>query len=330
MTKILIVDDSEDNITLTSLVLEKEDYTIIAANNGREALRLAQLEKPDVILLDIQMPELDGFEVCRRLKADMDTSNIPVVFLTAKHKDIDSMSLGLSLGAEDYIVKPFSSIELRARVSVLARLKRQWDELGQKNKELAETNETLEETNEQLIQAQKALEQMAITDPLTALYNRRYFTERLSEAFAMVDRETVIVHLIMFDLDHFKNVNDTYGHQVGDAVLLQFSHILRRAVRKNDIIARIGGEEFVIAMLKIPSDRAHMAADRIRKEVEKYKFEAEGHTLSMTTSIGVATYPDLKIKSPTLEKLLRAADEALYYAKTHGRNKTIIAPCPKD
>ena len=130
MTKILIVDDSKDNITLTSLVLEKDDYTIISAENGREALRKAQIERPDVILLDIQMPELDGFEVCRRLKADEDTSSIPVLFLTAKHKDIDSMSLGLSLGAEDYIVKPFSSIELRARVSVLARLKRHMDELG--------------------------------------------------------------------------------------------------------------------------------------------------------------------------------------------------------
>ena len=330
MTKILIVDDSADNITLTSLVLEKDEYTIISAENGRDALRKAQTEQPDVILLDIQMPEMDGFEVCRRLKADEETSSIPVLFLTAKHKDIDSMSLGLSLGAEDYIVKPFSSIELRARVSVLARLKRHMDELGDKNRELAVANGTLEDTNEQLIQAQKALEQMAITDPLTALYNRRYFTERLAEAFALIDREPVVIHLIMLDLDHFKNVNDTYGHQVGDAVLLQFSHILRRAVRKNDIIARIGGEEFVIAMLKIPSNRAHMAADRIRDEVEKYQFEAEGYTLSLTTSVGVASFPDMKTETPTLEWMLHEADNALYYAKTHGRNRTVIAPAPKD
>lgn len=329
MATILLVDDSEDNLTLTSLVLEKDNHSILTARNGREALRIAQQDNPDVILLDIQMPVMDGFEVCRRLKADSETANIPVLFLTAKHKDIDSMSLGLSLGAEDYIVKPFSSIELRSRVSVLARLKRQMDELGQKNLELAQTNETLEETNNQLVEAQQALEQMAVTDPLTALYNRRYFTERLSEAFASIDREQILIHIIMFDLDHFKNVNDTYGHQMGDAVLVQFSHILRRAVRKNDIIARIGGEEFVIAMFNIPSDRAHAAADRIRAEVEKYKFESEGNKLRLTTSIGVASHPDLKLESPTLEKMLQEADEALYYAKTHGRNRMVVAPIPK-
>ena len=113
-------------------------------------------------------------------------------------------------------------------------------------------------------------------------------------------------------------------------MLLQFSHILRRAVRKNDIIARIGGEEFVIAMFNIPSDRANAAADRIREEVAKYKFESEGHKLSMTTSIGVASYPDLQLENPTLEKMLQIADEALYYAKTHGRNLMIVAPAPKE
>jgi diguanylate cyclase (GGDEF)-like protein len=330
MTKILIVDDAEENITLTSMVLEKEGYDLLSATNGREALLKAQQERPDVILLDIQMPELDGFEVCRRLKAESDTANIPVLFLSAHHKDIDSISLGLSLGAEDYIVKPFSSIELRARVSVLARLKRQMDELGEKNRELEHANNRLEESNEQLTQAQQALEQMAITDPLTALYNRRYFTERMSEAFGAIGRETVVIHLIMFDLDHFKRVNDTHGHQMGDAVLLQFSHILRRAVRKHDIIARVGGEEFVVAMLKIPSDRAHDAAERIRAEVERYNFESDGVSLNMTTSIGVASYPDIELENPTLDALLQQADEALYYAKEHGRNRTVIAPIPKD
>lgn len=330
MANILIVDDSEDNLTLTSMVLEKDKHDIMTARDGREALRMAQQNNPDVILLDIQMPIMDGFEVCRRLKADSETSSIPVLFLTAKHKDIDSMSLGLSLGAEDYIVKPFSSIELRARVSVLARLKRHTDELQQKNLELADTNQTLEETNNQLLEAQQALKQMAVTDSLTALYNRRYFTERLSEAFAGIDREKIIIHIIMFDLDHFKDVNDTYGHPMGDAVLLQFSHILRRGVRKNDIIARIGGEEFVIAMFNIPSDRAHAAADRIREEVAKYKFESEGNKLHMTTSIGVASYPDLKMEDPTLEKMLQEADDALYYAKAHGRNRMVVAPYPKD
>jgi len=328
MTKILIVDDYEDNITLTSMILEKDNYQIISAMDGRESLTVAQQEQPDVILLDIQMPGMDGFEVCRRLKADPVTDNIPVLFLSAHNKDIDSVSLGLSLGAEDYIVKPFSSLELRARVSVLARLKKNIDDLATKNAELEEANHMLEESNDRLTQAQKALEQMAITDPLTGLYNRRYFTERLNETFNNIGREEVIVHLLMFDLDHFKNVNDTYGHQTGDMVLLQFSHILRRQVRKNDIIARIGGEEFVVAMFNIPSERAIKAAERIRAEVEAYEFEGESDHLHMTTSIGVASYPDIDLDPPGLEKLLQVADESLYYAKNHGRNRVIVAPIP--
>lgn len=328
MTKILIVDDNEDNITLTAMILERDRYEIIAAGSGREALSKAQQEMPDVILLDIQMPELDGFEVCRRLKADPATVNIPVLFLSAHNKDIDSVSLGLSLGAEDYIIKPFSSLELRARVSVLARLKSHMDDLAKKNSELADANQALEESNNELTKAQKALEQMAVTDPLTGLYNRRYFTERLTEEFNQIGRAEVVVHLIMFDLDHFKKVNDTYGHQAGDAVLLQFSHILRRAVRKHDIIARIGGEEFVIAMFNIPSNRAHTVSERIRQEVEGYPFEGEDCKMSLSTSIGVASYPDVPMENPSLEKLLQAADEALYYAKNNGRNRMVIAPIP--
>lgn len=328
MTRILIVDDFVDNITLTSMILEKDNYEIISAQNGREALVKAQQDKPDVILLDIQMPELDGFEVCRRLKSDPMTNTIPVLFLSAHHKDIDSVSLGLSLGAEDYIVKPFSSLELRARVSVLARLKKHTDELAQKNQELGEANEALAHINEQLTQAQRALEQMALTDPLTGLYNRRYFTERLNETFSLIGREEVIIHLLMFDLDHFKKVNDTYGHKSGDLVLLQFSHILRRAVRKNDIIARIGGEEFVIAMFSIPQDRSHLVAERIRADVEGYNFEGEGNTLRITTSIGVASYPGVEMEKPSLDAMLIIVDEALYHAKNHGRNQVAIAPVP--
>lgn len=327
MTKILIVDDYEDNIAITSMILQKEAYDIISASNGEEALKKAKKDLPDVILLDVLLPELDGFEVCRRLKKDPTTQDIPVLFLSAHYKDIDSISKGLSLGAEDYLGKPFSSVELRARVSTLARLKSNTDQLSAKNLELEAANKALALSNEKLMAAQNALEHMAITDPLTGLNNRRYFTERMAEAFYRIGRqEDISLHLAMFDLDHFKIVNDTYGHQAGDMVLVEFANILRKTVRKADVTARLGGEEFIVAMQGTSVERARKVAERIRKEVANFKFETKTETFTLTTSVGMASFPELKMKTPTLDKLLHAADEALYFAKNNGRNQLQVAP----
>ncbi|MBI4081242.1 MAG: diguanylate cyclase [Candidatus Lambdaproteobacteria bacterium] len=325
MTQILIVAENPDNLTIASMVLARDRYEIVTADSGAEALRKVQEAKPDVILLDIVLPELDGFEVCRRLKADPATRHIPVAFLSSDRTDIDSISHGLELGAEDYIVKPFSSVELRSRLKVLARLKKNVDELFRKNAELQEANQALEQANAELASTKKELEQLAITDPLTGLYNRRYFDERMNEAFSLIPRSPMTIHFLSFDLDHFKRVNDQHGHHMGDLVLVQFSNILRRFVRKNDIIARIGGEEFVIAMLQIPAYEAHRAAERIRSEMEMRTLGGEGVALRMTTSVGVASYPEVKLDPPTPGALLKVSDDALYQAKNTGRNRIVIA-----
>lgn len=327
MARILIVDDSPDNIAIASMILEKDNYEILTATSGEQALEMARKARPDVILLDIQMPQMDGFQVCRRLKSEAATESIPVLFVSAHHKDAEAVSRGLTLGGDDYIVKPFNSTELRARVNVLARLKSHVDELLRKNFELEAANQALAHNIERLTQAQKVLEQLAVTDPLTGLYNRRYFEERMRETFSLIGRQKVTVHLLMFDLDHFKAINDRWGHSVGDAVLVHFSEIMRRCVRRHDIIARIGGEEFIIAMLNIPLEQATRAAERIRKEVEGAPYRLGPDSIPVTTSIGLASFGDgwSDNEPPTLDSLMKQADAALYRAKSEGRNRLVIA-----
>jgi diguanylate cyclase (GGDEF)-like protein len=325
MPRILIVDDSPDNIAIASMILEKDNYEIFTAMSGEQALETARKARPDVILLDIQMPQMDGFQVCQRLKSDVITDNIPVLFVSAHHKDSESISRGLIMGGDDYIVKPFNSMELRARVNVLARLKSHVDEMLRKNFELEAANQALTHSIDRLTQAQKVLEQLAITDPLTGLYNRRYFEERMRETFSLIGRQKVSIHLLMFDLDHFKAVNDRCGHSVGDAVLVHFSDIMRRCVRRHDIIARVGGEEFVIAMLNIPDEQAVRAAERIRHEIESTPYKVGPESISVTTSVGLASLPlDGTEEQMTLESLIKRADIALYKAKEQGRNRMVI------
>jgi diguanylate cyclase (GGDEF)-like protein len=326
MPRILIVDDSPDNIAIASMILEKDNYEILTATSGEQALETARKARPDVILLDIQMPQMDGFQVCQKLKADIATDRIPVLFVSAHHKDAESITRGLSMGGDDYIVKPFNSMELRARVNVLARLKSHVDEILQKNFELEAANQALTHSIDRLTHAQKVLEQLAITDPLTGLYNRRYFEERMRETFSLIGRQKVSVHLLMFDLDHFKVVNDRWGHSVGDAVLVHFSEIMRRCVRRHDIIARIGGEEFVIAMLNIPNEQATRAAERIRNEIESMPYKVGPEIIPVTTSVGLAALPaDGTEEAVTLDSLMKSADAALYRAKSQGRNRLVIA-----
>ncbi|MBF0288137.1 MAG: diguanylate cyclase [SAR324 cluster bacterium] len=329
MAKILLIDDYEDSLTVTSLILGQDIYDIITAEDGHEGLEKAEREQPDVIILDIQMPAKNGFEVCQELKKNKKTAHIPVVFLTAKYKDSESLTKGLAMGAEDYIVKPCKPPELRARIRVLVRLKKNMDELAQKNRELDILNQQLEGTNNELLEAQKNLEELAITDPLTSLNNRRYFTERLQEEFLRTLRNQQEISLIMLDIDYFKKINDNYGHPCGDSVLLQYATILKKNLRQHDIVARFGGEEFVIGMVGQSLQDAYSMAERIRQDVEQFSFQHDDHTLHITCSAGVGSYPEICSDSPSLDAMLREVDAALYYAKNNGRNQVIIAPVSK-
>ena len=325
MTRILIVDDSPDNVAICATILQRDAYEILSANNGIDAVKIAEQEQPDVVLLDVQLPEMDGFEVCKKLKSNQATANIPILFISAFDRDAEAVSKGLSMGGDDYIFKPFNSAELRARVAVMARLKHTVDSLIQKNLELEEANRALSEANSLMAQAQDVLAKLAVTDPLTGVYNRRYFDQRLLETISLLKRQKSPLHVLALDLDHFKSINDRYGHEAGDKVLVYFADVLKRCVRRHDVVARIGGEEFSVLMFNIPQAQAIRAAERIREQMEKGSLALTGTTVSVTTSIGLATLDPQAGDNADPAALMRAADTALYAAKNQGRNRVVVA-----
>ncbi|MBF0238260.1 MAG: diguanylate cyclase [SAR324 cluster bacterium] len=323
MGKVLIIDDSEDNLFVASQILARDHHEIITFQKPRKALDQLAVLNPDVILLDVQIPEMDGFEVCRIIKQRNDIPYIPVVFVTAKFKTDEALATGLAIGGEDYIVKPFSNTELRAKVHVMIRLKRAFDALAEKNMELVRLNETLTRTNHDLEQTRLALQEQAITDPLTGIYNRRYLTDRLGQEVSSIKRNPKSLSLLMLDIDHFKHINDTYGHQCGDYVLTLFASILRKNLRQHDIVARYGGEEFVILLQNMNPLESFVIAERIRRDVESTTFIFEREQIKITTSIGLTSVQDDMASDLTSDSLLKSADTALYEAKSKGRNQTI-------
>jgi diguanylate cyclase (GGDEF)-like protein len=289
---ILIVDDVPTNVHILADALSR-DYRIKVASNGREALAIAEKTQPDLILLDVMMPELDGYEVCRRLKANPLTQRIPVIFATARGEEADE-EFGFRLGAVDYIAKPFKLTVVRARVSTHVRLKRQADRL----------------------------EQLCHIDGLTGIPNRRKFDYQFESEWKRAVREGAPLSLVMLDIDHFKAFNDHYGHGSGDTCLQAVAHALARAaMRPGDLVARYGGEEFVALLPNADAEAALAIARRMRQYVADlaipHAHSDAGPVVSV--SIGCATAIDCAAIQPAA--LLEAADTELYRAKTSGRNQ---------
>lgn len=455
--QILVVDDIPANVKLLEVKLSNEYYEVITAEDGFEALQKAKKYKPDLILLDIMMPKMDGFETCMKLKADPELSHIPVVMVTALSDRSDRLR-GLEAGADDFITKPINDVALFARVKSLIRIKTLLDELrlrdatgiqmgmGEEDtnnfisdvtgakvllvdddsvqskqivSKLGETYDTHLVENPELalnvakegnfdviiistllndmdglrlashIKSQeetrnipilvfvdeddrhvmlKALEMgisdyiivpvdkgemavrvrtqirrkryqdalksqyqksvsMALTDGLTGLYNRHYLNTHLENMVKQSNRNKKHLALMIMDMDHFKSVNDTYGHDVGDMILKQLSDIITKAGRSTDLAARFGGEEFVLLMPETDTNAALGVANRIKETVESYPFVINngGETINRTVSIGVA---NLLEYGDSAAALLKRADEALYRAKNNGRNNVKVAARP--
>ena len=448
--RILVVDDILPNVKLLEAKLLGEYYDVVTASSGAEALEKVKETRPDIILLDVMMPEMDGFEVCRRLKADSDTAHIPVVMVTALTESADRVS-GLEAGADDFLTKPVNDTALMARVRSLIRLKMTVDEWRAREstatslgvvaeKEEADASiparilliedqefestkfvETIESMGHQavlvttgaealakinqedfdvvmvsleleedglrfishlrsndktrsipiLMIAQNDIQKiargleigahdyavrpvdrnelkarlksqikrkrfqdklksnyemslsMALTDTLTGLFNRRYLNVHLEKLLKEKSEQKKPVAILMLDIDHFKSVNDTHGHQVGDEVLQIFSQRLKERVRDFDIIARTGGEEFVAILVDVTMDRACHIAERLRRGIAKQPFQvsSEAGSLSVTTSIGGIFIQEEDI---TVEDTLARADKFLYKAKETGRNRVIF------
>jgi diguanylate cyclase (GGDEF)-like protein len=304
--RILIVDDHEDNIELLRARLDAWGFTTDSAGDGEEALQRIQDSPPDLILLDVMMPKIDGIEVARRVKGDRSLPFIPIIMQTALDATENKVE-GLEAGADDYITKPIDFAELKARVNSMLRIKRLQD--------------ALEERERQLLEANERLRHMSQTDALTGLDNRRYLEERIDEMFEHARRLNEPFACVMCDLDRFKSVNDTYGHQAGDAVLKQFARILRHEVREIDRVGRYGGEEFMLLLPGTVLDAAVTFAERVRKEVEGHTFTFDGTQICRTASFGVSAWPHPRIGN--CDVLVRAADDALYVAKETGRNRVI-------
>ena len=303
---ILIVDDHEDNVEVLRARLEAWGYRTATAMDGENALIQAAKVRPDLVLLDVMMPQIDGYEVARRLKADDDLRYIPIIMQTALDSTEDKVE-GLESGADDYIAKPIDFAELKARVRSMLRIRALQTELRRREAELSDFNHRLRV--------------MAETDGLTGLDNRRHIEERLQEFFDHATRLNEPLSVVMCDLDKFKSVNDTYGHQAGDAVLQQFAAILKATAREIDRVGRYGGEEFLCLLPGTVLDAAVTFAERVRKEVEGHAYTFEGGTIHRTASFGVAGWPHPSVNSP--DELVKAADDALYVAKESGRNKVV-------
>ena len=290
--KVLIIDDSMEALAIAKARLIKEGLAVMCADGGKKGLEEAQREPPDLILLDLDMPDMSGFDVCRALKANPDLCMIPVIFLSGSGTEDDKIE-GLDLGAVDYVTKPFDAFELRARVRAALRTKH----------------------------LQDLLIHYGQVDPLTELNNRRALMERLRQEWARIQRHGGSLAFIMADIDHFKLVNDAYGHPAGDEVLREVAKIVAAECRQSDIPARYGGEEFSVVCVGTDAERAAELAERCRGKIEEQEISLTREKVQVTASFGVSDSGD----TASEDELIAAADDALYEAKEAGRNRVVVA-----
>jgi len=305
--RILVVDDDPETGRLIRSWFAGGPYEVLVAEGGLPGLRIAAGKRPDLVLLDLRMPDLDGISVARRLKEDPATRSIPVVLLTAC-RDLDAKVEAFSAGADDYVTKPFEFEEVDARVRSMLRRREMLTSLESTVRDLAATN--------------AELEQLLIVDEKTGLYNFREFQRRLKDEWQRAERYVQPLSLVMLDLDHFKRINDSLGHQAGDRVLRELATLVAGGARANDVAARYGGEEFAVILPHTDAEMAVRVAERIRNAVKQFVFLEGERPVRVTVSAGVATYP----ATPDLDSadaLLHAADLALYEAKERGRDRVV-------
>jgi len=271
------------------------------AGDGVEGFKILINKNVDLILCDVDMPGIDGIKFLTMKRSRPEFNDIPVIMLTGL-ADIKLKVQSLELGANDYVIKPFDAAELLARVKVHSKIKKLQDELREKN---------------------RRLEELSNTDGLTKLFNRRYFMELFELEFERSKRYGSNLSFIMIDIDHFKEFNDTYGHLLGDRILVEVAHILKGNLRINDQIGRYGGEEFALMMPETELKGAMVVAERHRRWIEEFVLREEGKELGITISLGVASFPEMKCE--TLDDLIKLADDALLEAKREGRNRILVA-----
>lgn len=312
---ILVVDDLPQNIMALEAVIADMGFDVITASSGNDALRLSLKHDFALILLDVQMPGMNGFEVARLIRSNPKTHHFPIIFVTAGMKDLLTQIEGYETGAVDYLIKPFEPIILRSKVQVFRELYLQRKVIERFYSNL---EQIVEERTSELKEANRTISHQAATDDLTELYNRRYFNECLAAALSAARRHTYPLAMIMIDLDNFKKVNDSHGHSAGDMVLKSFANLLREMIRTEDVAARWGGEEFIVLLSHTTCEAAAALAERIRAAYEQQPVSTV--KIELSASFGVVQLHE----NDDADALIRRADAALYQAKREGRNRVVV------
>ena len=317
-TRIVVAEDDAASRKLLVRQLCDAGYEVIACADGKEALEAIRKQSACIVVADWTMPELDGLELCRTVRALVETETLSFAYfiLLTAHREKEEVVAGLEAGADDYLTKPYHKEELLARLRAGERIISLQSVLVQRQIEL-------QKVNRQLTLLNARLEKLARTDELTGLLNRRHFFERLLETWALAARQRQPVAAIAFDLDHFKTINDTYGHAAGDRILRHTAEVARGCLRRYDVLARIGGEEFCIICPGTTLEEGGAVAERFRAALEASVCTLDGMAARVTASIGVAAVTPEPEGDP--ETLLRMADDLLYRAKKAGRNQVWIA-----
>ncbi len=300
MPRVLIVDDDNAQLLLLQEALSSENLEIILASDARKTFEAIYRQIPDLIILDIGLSGEDGFDILRSIRVEPSYDTVPVVIYSASH-DIDSKTQALDLGAVEFLEKPLHTRELAAHVRAVLRFKLKQDQIFEEYKRLSE---------------------LSLTDPLTGAYNRRALDTFLKSRLSESSRHGIPVSCIMFDIDHFKNVNDSHGHHVGDIVLKDISELVRGLCRQEDALIRYGGEEYLVILFHTPREGAEIFGERVRECVAEHDFKSGDLEIKITISGGIASQPedDLPVDP---EAMIKLADQRLYTAKRNGRDQVV-------
>ena len=309
---LMLIEDSRLYRQQLISLCQRNSYDYVTAEDGIQAIEMLFTLRPDLILLDIQLPGMNGYDVCRQIRKMPSIHQTPIIFLTSSDSEKDIVC-AFNAGGNDFVSKPFNEIVLHSRI------KNQLDQVNIKkilNHHILE----MEKINKALKAEKEHSQHLASRDHLTGIYNRRYIQNTIIETIREHSKNSLTFSLALFDVDNFKNVNDTYGHTIGDYVLKEVVSIIYQNIREEDILGRWGGEEFILFMPFTTSDQAEPVVDGIRERVADHIFNAWGTTFNLTITCGLSEYDS----TDDYNGIFNRIDEALYDGKNSGKNRVII------
>jgi len=320
--KILIVDDRPENLLTLEQLLDRPDIETIRANSGEDALSQTLDHDFALVLLDVQMPGMDGYEVAELMRGNKRTRHVPIIFVTADISNMQHVFKGYESGAVDYLFKPLTPKVFQSKVNIFIELYRQKEELQEKTVELDQKLVELEELQQQLEEMNEQLLLLSITDGLTGLLNKRQFDALFVDEWKRAFRNKASLTIVLLDIDFFKAYNDRYGHTAGDDCLTKVAHALSDVVKRNvDKVARVGGEEFAIILPDTDLEGARYMAEQARRAIEEMRVLHSGSDIAEHVTVSVGAASSIPNHEEPTRALMKAADKALYQAKFDGRNR---------